>query len=198
MHNLSNCAPRSEWNGGSSARYQLRARMVPKQPMIFQSGVPSKRSSDDIFVCVGKLTRIAERSKLLGWSEQEWEPASLSAEGILIPSLRNIALDDCRFVNQHSRCFLEGFSLVRAVFLISVRRYERISLIGDPSIVGIVETRRDQRHRTLLEHTAFNGIHQSLQQAPEIEIGNVGAHLMPTPRARADCLLCQDLYAGRT
>ena len=65
--------------------------MVPKQPMIFQSGVPLKRSSDNIFVRIGKLTRIAGRRKFWRWSEQAG--ASLNAEGILIASLRNIDYD---------------------------------------------------------------------------------------------------------
>ena len=68
--------------------------MVPKQPMIFQSGLPSKRSSDNIFVRGGNLTRIAERSRLLGWSEQLTVRVgpSLAPREFRYP---NIALDEC-------------------------------------------------------------------------------------------------------
>src|SRR5258706_14353621 len=91
MHNLSNCAPRSEWDGGSSARYQLRARMVPKQPMIFQSGVPSKRSRDDMIFRIGSSQGSQNAVSLRdGVSKRSGSRASLSTEGILIASLRNI------------------------------------------------------------------------------------------------------------
>jgi hypothetical protein len=79
------------------AMYQLRARMVPKQPMIF----PSKGLSDDISFVL-ESTRIAERRNVLRGSAQRSVGVE-SGLALRLKEAQNYPLDECRFVNIHAR-----------------------------------------------------------------------------------------------
>ena len=91
--------------------------MVTKLPMIFPSGLPSKRSNDDISFVLGS-TRIAERNKF-------WDAASKPGES------GRLARPASRYINYDQRqtgCSLEGFAVVQPVFwFLHEQMNERIS-----------------------------------------------------------------------